>query len=225
MNTAKSFRTRVAIADDHKLVCAAVAELLQADPRLEVVAQVHDGAGVEALLKRRDLEVLVLDLQMPGKHGLELLKLFNGNFAVCVLSAHTEAHFVIEAVRAGANGYVSKAAAAEELVQALLAIAQGDSYYSPDVKQTALSLTTKINRDRLTGREQEVLRLCATGLASATVGVKLGISRRTAETHRASLMKKLSLKSQTDLVRYALRQGIISLDSGPFPGGLKTEAR
>ncbi|HEX7862198.1 MAG TPA: response regulator transcription factor [Verrucomicrobiae bacterium] len=207
-----SFQVRVALADDHQLVCAAITQLLQLDPRIKVVAQAHDGQSAEQLVEQRSFDVLLLDLQMRGKHGLELLKTLGDHPPACVLSAHTESHFIVEAIRAGANGYVSKQAAPEELLHAVLCIARGETYFSTDVRQAALNFTARGIDLRLTAREQDVLRLCAAGLASFEVAAKLNISRRTAEAHRANFMKKLSLRSQTDLVRYALRHGIITQD-------------
>jgi DNA-binding NarL/FixJ family response regulator len=215
MKRITSYPIRVAIADDHQLVCAAVAQLLELDPRVKVVAEVHDGVAAEALIQKRGFDVLLLDLQMRGKHGLELLKAIDQNSPrtnVCVLSAHTDSHFIVEAIRTGASGYISKDTAPDELLRAVLAVARGETYFSTDVRQAAVTLAANGFHQRLTLREQEVLRLSAVGLTSAEVASRLSISRRTAEAHRASFMKKLSLKTQTDLVRYALRHGIVTSD-------------
>ena len=180
-------------------------------PRFEVVAQAHDGIAAEAFFTRADIDVILLDLQLPERHGLDLLKSVKGGPAVCVLSMHTDQHFISAAMQAGALGYISKDAAASELIEGILAVGRGEVYFSKDVCQVAVALRAQGVNDRLTEREQEVLRLCALGNDSAAVGEQLGISRRTVEGHRANLMKKLSMKSQSDVVRYALRHGIIGM--------------
>lgn len=204
-------KTRVAIADDHRILCACIIELLHAHPRLDVVAQVHDGIAAETLFTRADIDVILLDLQLPERHGLELLKKVKPGPGVCVLSMHTDQHFISESMQAGALGYISKDAAPGELVEGVLAVARGEVFFSKDVCRVALALRAQGVNERLTGREQEVLRLSALGHGSTEVAVQLGISRRTAEGHRANLMKKLSIKSQSDVVRYALRHGIIGM--------------
>lgn len=180
-------------------------------PRFEVVALAHDGLAAEAFFKRSDIDVVLLDLQLPERHGLDLLRNVEGGPAVCVLSMHTDQHFISAAMQAGALGYISKDAAPNELIEGIIAVARGEVFFSKDVCQVAVALRAQGVQDRLTGREQEVLRLCALGHGSAEVGEQLGISRRTVEGHRANLMKKLSIKSQSDVVRYALRHGVIGM--------------
>lgn len=211
MSRAEPGRTRVAIADDHRILCGCFVELLRVHPRIEVVAQAHDGLAAEKLFARSDIDVVLLDLQLPERHGLEVLKRVKGGPAVCVLTMHTDQHFVSASMQAGALGYISKDAAPNELVEGILAVARGEVFFSKDVCQVALALRARGINERLTGREQEVLRLCALGQGSAEIAGQLGISRRTAEGHRAHLMKKLSVKSQSEVVRYALRHGIIGM--------------
>ncbi|MGZ8919468.1 MAG: response regulator [Limisphaerales bacterium] len=218
MNRKKSFTTRVAIADDHQLVCAAVADILRSDQRLVVAAQVHNGPDALALAKRDDIDVLLLDLELPGVHGLEVLEGLGGRLPTCILSHHTEPHFVSECIRSGALGYASKDIAPNELLQAVLDVARGETYFSSDVQKIALSFTVKAREKGLTEREREVLQLSASGMKSADIAARLGISRRTAEAHRSNFSKKLSLKNQTEIVRYALRVGIIEAPL-PVPPG------
>src|SRR5687768_8883885 len=108
MNRTSSLQMRVAIVDDHNLVCAALTELLKLDGRFQVVAQAHDGISAKALFARDDIDVILLDLELPGAHGLEALKWKSGGACVCILSMYTDPHFVTEAFKAGAFGYISK---------------------------------------------------------------------------------------------------------------------
>jgi two-component system response regulator NreC len=124
---------------------------------------------------------------------------------------HTEPHYIKEAVAGGALGYVSKQAAPDELISAIKSVSQGEPYFSSDVRHAAISFSFGSAHRMLSVREQEVLRLAAGGFSASQIAAQLGISRRTAEAHRASILKKLALKTQTDVVRYALRHGIISL--------------
>ena len=212
MNSTRSLQTRVALVDDHRLVCAAIAGLLETDSRFSVVACAHDAESAEPLFRQKDIDIVLLDLELPGKHGIHLLKSLNGGPAACVLSMHTDAHYVAESIRVGALGYISKQAAPEELIKGLLAIARGESFFSSDVQFAALAASYSFLRCHLTARESEVLKLNATGLSSGETAATLSISKRTAETHRRNLMKKLSLETQTDLIRYALRHRIICAD-------------
>jgi DNA-binding NarL/FixJ family response regulator len=212
MKNLSSLQTRVAIVDDHRLVSASIKALIEADSRFSVVACVHDADSAEPLFVRNDIDVVLLDLEMPGRHGMSLLQSLNGGAVACILSIHTDTHFVTEAIRGGARGYISKQSAPEELIKGLLEVSRGVPFYSSDVQSSALSTACKNGKSNLTAREMEVLRLNATGATSLQVATKLQISRRTAEAHRANLMKKLALKTQTDLIRYALRQRIINPD-------------
>jgi DNA-binding NarL/FixJ family response regulator len=218
MNRITSLQTRVAIVDDHHLVSAAVAGLLELDPRCKVVGTPRTVAEARALFEREKTDVVLLDLELPDEHGLKLLPLPGGAVA-CILSMHTDPHFVKEAVAAGALGYVSKFSSPEELRSAVNAVARGETFFSSDVRQAALSFSVRNQQKGLTARELSVLQLAAEGASSALVAAKLGISRRTAEAHRANILKKLSLKSQTDLVRYALRHGIVKIPTSEMPNG------
>ena len=208
----QSLQTRVALVDDHRLVSAAIGELIESDPRFRVVGYAHDSDSAEPFFRRNDVNIVLLDLEMPGRHGTDLLKSLNGGPVACILSIHTDPHFVRESIKGGALGYISKQAAPEELIKGLLTVARGESFFSSDVQTAALATACTSMKASLTEREREVLRLNATGATNAEVAAQLAISRRTAEAHRSHVMKKLSLATQTDLIRYALRQGIITAD-------------
>jgi DNA-binding NarL/FixJ family response regulator len=162
----------------------------------------------------------VLDLMIPRLHGLEVIRQLHKSVShtnVIVLSMHPDEPYVMEALRNGASGYVLKECTAAELVQAVRSVASGRRYLSPALAERALTGYVEHPGqsdldvyDTLTNREREILQLAAAGKTSAEIGRSLFISPRTAETHRANLMRKLCLRSQTDLVRYAIRKGIIS---------------
>jgi two-component system, NarL family, response regulator NreC len=188
-----------------------------------VVGQVADGLEVVALVERLKPRVLVTDLMMPGLGGIEvtrqLAKRVPGTHVV-VLSMHIAESFVLEALKSGASGFVPKDAPGTELVRAIREVAAGRRYLSPPLSDLVIAAYVDQTRggsvdvfDTLTQREREVLQLAAQGLTSKEIARRLELSPRTAESHRANLMKKLGLKGQTDLVRYALSRGLLPPDT------------
>jgi DNA-binding NarL/FixJ family response regulator len=223
-------RLRVVIVDDHEVVRQGVRALLQPEADLEVVGQAGDGLAALELVERLRPDVVVADLMLPGLGGLELTRQVirrSPGTRVVVLSMHSAEPFVLEALDRGASAYVLKDAGIAELLRAIREAARGRRYLSPPLSDKAVSayLRRKDNvgapDDRyegLTPRERQVLHLAAEGLANAAVAKRLGISARTAETHRARILHKLALRNQTDLVRWAIQRGIIPLEGrGPQP--------
>jgi DNA-binding NarL/FixJ family response regulator len=209
---------RLVLADDHPVVREGVRALLESDSDFEVVGQADDGVEVQGLVERLHPDVVVLDLMMPGRSGLDVTRQLAGQAAappVLILTMHDNEAYVIEAMRSGAAGYALKQAAAGELARGIRTVAAGDRYLSPSLSERALE--TYIRRshgpsdpyDALTPREREVLQLAGEGHGNAEIASLLFISRRTVETHRAHAMKKLGLRNQVDLALYAVRQGII----------------
>ncbi len=209
--------TRVLLADDHTLVRAGVRRILEAHPGIEVVGEVADGAAAIAALARDPADVLVLDLSMPGMDGFETLRRLRTaapGVQVLVLSMHADAQYVARAVREGASGYLLKDSAVQDLVRAIETVRSGGVYYSPEVQR---ELTEMVRGrapvpgplDELTAREREVLRCIAEGLATRDIAEKFGISARTVESHRANLMRKLTVHSVAQLVRIAIREGLV----------------
>ena len=206
------------IADDHEIVRRGIHSLLESDPSYRVVAEVADGlAAVQAVDKHKP-HVLFLDLNLPRLHGLEVLKQVHANqpaTKVIVLSMHNDEPYVIEALRGGAAAYLLKGSDSQEIVKALKETLAGRRYLSAPLSEWAINaLTTRLPDSSdplatLSPREREVLLLAAEGLGNAEIAEKLFISPRTAETHRANLMRKLNLQSQTDLVRFAVRKNLI----------------
>lgn len=212
---------RVLLADDHTLMREGVRRILSADGGIEVVAEVGDGhaAVAETLAQRPD--VAVLDITMPGGGGLEAARQIRARapeVRILILSMHLQPEYLLESVRAGAHGYLVKDAAAGELVTAVRAVCGGDSYYSAAVSaQMSDLLRRKLEGEevtnaleRLSPREREVLRHIAEGASNKEIASSLGISVRTVETHRDSLMKKLGIHSVAGLTRFALRCGLVS---------------
>jgi RNA polymerase sigma factor (sigma-70 family) len=211
-----SERIRVLLADDHNLVRAGVRKILEADPRMRVVAEAADGRAALAALEQEAVDVLVLDLSMPDLDGLEVLRRArksHPDLRVLVLTMHADPEYVARAVEAGANGYLLKDSAVQDLVAGIEAAVAGRSYYSPPI-QAALAeiLRSRTNPrpfDQLTDREREVLRAVAKGLPTKEIASQLGISVRTVETHRANLMRKLDVRSVALLTQVAIREGLI----------------
>jgi DNA-binding NarL/FixJ family response regulator len=208
----KMARITIALADDHKLVREGIRMLLAADPTLDVVAEASDGIDALAVVKRHHPDVLLLDLRIPQLHGLDVIRQLRDEeqTRIIVLSMHMEEPYVVEALREGAIAYLPKDCTPVELIRAIHAVANGESYFTDSLRQKAMTVALNVNRGSVpTGRERSVLELAAQGKTSSEVATALHISRRTVEAHRANVMKKLSLKSQTDLVLYAMRQGIV----------------
>ena len=225
-------RLRVVIVDDHELVRQGVRALLQPEADMEVVGQAGDGLAALELVERLRPDVVVADLMLPGLGGLELTRQVirrSPGTRVVVLSMHAEEPFVLGALDHGASAYVLKDAGIAELLRAIREAARGRRYLSPPLSDKAVSayLRGKYTPgapedpyEGLTPRERQVLHLAAEGLANAAIAERLGISARTAETHRARVLHKLGLRNQTDLVRWAIHRGIVPLaGDGPRASG------
>jgi DNA-binding NarL/FixJ family response regulator len=206
------------IADDHEIVRRGIHSLLESDPSYRVVAEVADGVAAVQAVDKHKPNVLFLDLNLPRLHGLEVLKQVHANqpaTKVIVLSMHNDEPYVIEALRGGAAAYLLKGSDSQEIAKALKEALAGHRYLSAPLSEWAINaLTTRLPDSSdplatLSPREREVLLLAAEGLGNTEIAEKLFISPRTAETHRANLMRKLNLQSQTDLVRFAVRKNLI----------------
>lgn len=214
-------KTTVLLADDHAIVRQGLRAVLEATSEFAVVGEVADGLQVPDVVERLRPNVLVLDLMMPGLNGLEITRQVRNRCPqtrVVILSMHADEAYVLEALRNGAAGYVLKEASTTEVAQAVREVVAGRRYLSQPLSERAIEMYAEKAQaapldlyETLTTREREVLQLCAEGYSSAEMAARFGISPRTADTHRANLMRKLGLQSQTDLVRYALRRGIVPL--------------
>jgi DNA-binding NarL/FixJ family response regulator len=214
-------RTTVVLADDHHIVRKGLRILLEAEGEFAVIGEEADGLKVVELVERLRPDVLLLDVQMPGLNGLEITRQIvqrTLKTRVIILSMHANETYVREALRYGAHGYVLKDANPSEMLESVREVSAGRRYLSRALSERAIDAYAEKAQaapadayDMLTTREREVLQLAAESSSTSEIAARLGISPRTVETHRQNLMRKLGLQSQTDLIRYALRRGILPL--------------
>jgi two-component system response regulator NreC len=214
--------TTIVLADDHQVVRQGLRALLETEPDFRLIGEAGDGLEAAELIERLQPDVLVLDLMMSGLSGLEVTRLArkcSPRTHVLILSMHADEAYVLEALKNGAAGYVLKDSSAADLVQAVREVTAGRRYLSPPLSERAIEqyaqkaeAAARDSYETLTTRERGVLHLAAEGKTNREIAGRLGISPRTAETHRANLMRKLGLHTQTDLVRYAIRRGILPLN-------------
>ncbi|MGJ5818653.1 response regulator [Paludibaculum fermentans] len=212
---------RVLLADDHKLMRSGLRLLVEQQPEFRVVGEAGDGRQAVALAVELKPDVAVLDIGMPELNGIEAAHQITEQVpetAVVMLSMHSDESYVLRALKAGARGYLLKDSAEADLVQAILAVREGKSFFSPAVSQVLLEdYLRKLRKtgaedsyELLSPREREILQLVAEGKSSKEVANLFNLSVYTVETHRANLMKKLNLKSMPELILYAVRKGVIS---------------
>lgn len=209
----------IVLADDHHIVRQGVKALLQNEPDFSVVGESSDGIGVVAMTGQLKPDILVLDLMMPGLNGLEVTRRvakISPNTRVVILSMYMNEPYVIEALRNGAYGYILKESSISDLIKAIREVAAGRHYLSPPLSERAIQAylekateTTLDLYDTLTAREKEVFQLVVEGHGNTEIASRLFISTRTAETHKANMMRKLCVHTQTDLIKYALKKGIL----------------
>jgi two-component system, NarL family, response regulator NreC len=212
----------IVLADDHPVVRRGMQTLLKAEPDFSVVGEAGDGLETIRQVERAQPDVLVLDLMMPGLNGLDVLPIIrqrSPRTRVVVLSMHSNNAFVVTALMNGATGYVLKGSEEENLVHAVREAVAGRRFLSPPVTERAIDAYIEQAKaapidphETLTAREREVLHLAAEGKTGGEIAARLHISQRTVENHRANVMRKLGLKNQSELVRYALRRGLIPLE-------------
>jgi DNA-binding NarL/FixJ family response regulator len=210
------------LADDHQVVRQGLRSLLEAQPNFTVLGEADDGLDAITQVEKLQPNILLLDLMLPGLNGLEVARQCQQRVPktrVIILSMHSDESYVLQALRNGAAGYVLKQSSAATVIQAVNEVHQGRRFLSPSLSDRAVEAymqkvepTTFDLYDTLTAREREVLQLAAEGYSNAEIAERLFISCRTVETHRANMMRKLDLRSQTDLIRYALRKGILPLE-------------
>jgi len=215
---------RVLIADDHVIVREGLRVLLEAEPDIEVIGEAAEGQ--EAVDKTIELtpDVVLMDITMPGMNGMEatrLIKTHSPDVKVLALTMHENDEYFFQILNAGASGYVVKGGSSRELITALRAVWRGDVFLYPSMAKKLLGDYLQLARDGydkeyydgLTEREMEILRHVAEGRTNQEVADILVLSASTVQTHRANIMAKLGLHSRTELVKYAIRRGFITLDT------------
>lgn len=210
---------RVVLADDHALVRAGIRSLLSAIPGVEVVGEARDGHEVIQLVDTLQPRLVLMDIAMPGLNGLEATARIvksHPRTAVIILSMHAAEEYALQALRAGAAGYLLKGADLAELELAVSAVARGETYLSPAMSKHLITDYRRRVADqadplaRLTPRHREVLQLVAEGRTTKEIAAKLKLSVKTIETHRAQLMDRLDIHDVAGLVRFAIRVGLIA---------------
>lgn len=220
-------RIRVLIVDDHAILRQALRQLLEQHAEIEVVGDAASGREAVAATEKLMPDVVLMDMVMPGLTGLEATRQIRKRFPktrVLILTGYMEDEQIIGALRAGAAGYVVKRSDTEELLLGIQAVHRGNTYFSSAISDgdainqylwQAKKEDSKIGYELLTSREREVLQLIAEGYSNQRIAQELYISVKTVEAHKAHIMSKLHARNRTDLIRYALRKGLVGLDAPP----------
>ena len=208
--------TRIAIADDHVLVRRGLAELLREMDDFDVVGEAASGDDLLRLLRDERVDVVVMDMNMPGPSGLDLVKSIRAEFPrlpLLVLSAHPEDQYAVRVVRAGAMGYLTKESAEADLVDAVRRVASGKRYLTQALAASLLdALDTDPDEDphaALSDREYQVLRLIASGMTVGGIAEHLSLSVKTVSTYRSRLLQKMGMSNNAEITRYALENGLV----------------
>jgi DNA-binding NarL/FixJ family response regulator len=206
---------RIIIVDDHPILLQGIRKLLEAEPGYQVVGEASDGIEGVELIKRLKPDIAITDITLPGMNGLDIARSVasaSPRTRIILLTMHKESPYVIEALNTGVHGYVIKTEASADLLRAIKDATRDRMYFSPMISQIVVDAyrnKDSPDSDPLTPREREVLQLIAEGQKTKQVAATLGISLKTAESHRTHLMKKLDIHDTAGLVRYAVRRGII----------------
>ena len=213
---------RVLIADDHTIMRAGLRSLLEKEDQIEVVAEAENGRRAVQLAVEHEPDVVVMDVSMPDLNGIEATSQVLESLPeakVIALSMHTDKRFVMGMLRAGASGYLLKDCASQELASAIVSVASNKKYLSPDIAGVViedslygLQQEGETVSSLLSPREREVLQLIAEGWSTKQIAAHLYVSGKTIETHRRQIMKKLDLHNIADLTKYAIREGLTSVE-------------
>ena len=212
---------RIVIADDHAIVREGLKRIVSEAQDMQIMGEAADGSEVMERVRELEFDVLVLDLSMPGRSGMELIKLVKAErpkLRILILSMHQESQYAVRAIKSGSSGYLTKESAPSQLVQAIRRIAGGGAYVTPEVaQQLALGAMPgaqgQAPHEALSDREFQVLRLLAAGDSVTAIAEQLSLSVKTVSTHKANLMHKMNLQNASELVRYAVKHGLLDAES------------
>jgi two-component system response regulator NreC len=210
--------TRIVLAEDHVIVRDGLRAILERDG-FEIVAEASDGLEAVGHVRELKPDVAVMDLSMPNMNGITAageIRKVSEKTRIILLTIHTERQYVIGALRAGVHGFIAKSQAGKDLVQAIRLVMQGRTYLSPSISQTVVDACldgSSVSKDPLSPRERQILQLVAEGKTTKEAAWILGISVKTAESHRTRIMGKLDVHDTASLVRYAIRSGVISTEA------------
>jgi two-component system response regulator NreC len=214
---------RLLIADDHKMMREGLKSLISKEAGMSIVGEADNGEEIVNLSRKMTPHVAVIDVTMPDLNGIEATRKIikdNPSIKVVGLSGHPDRHFVREMLKAGASAYILKQTAFDELIRAIHEVMAGRTYLSPEVTQGLVDSYVRSSPRKgenpafatLTDREREALQLLAEGRSSKEIANKMGVSVKTVETHRRNIMEKLNLHSVAELTKYAIREGVTSLE-------------
>ena len=214
---------RIILADDHKIIRDGLSSLLSQEDDIDVIAQAKDGHSTVELVRKLSPDMTIMDIGMPSLNGIEATRQIINEFPktkVVALSMHSDKKFVTEMLKAGASGYLLKNCAFEELAEAIRTIMSGKVYLSPSITNVVIDSCVRQSADNgptvfsaLTNREREILQLLAESNTTKQVARMLHISAKTVETHRSKIMHKLGFDNMVSLTKYAVREGLTSLDT------------
>jgi DNA-binding NarL/FixJ family response regulator len=216
---------RLVIADDHTIVREGLRQLLGGAGGFDIVGEARDGAETMQRVRELDFDVLLLDMSMPGRAGMDLIRQVRAErprVRILVLSMHQEHQYAIRAIRAGASGYLTKESASRELATALRKVAAGGAYITPEVAEQlalgAMPSADALPHTTLSDREFQVLRMLVSGKSVSDIAAALTLSVKTVSTHKARLMQKLGVSNTSEMFRYAIQHRLVD-DVEPGPGG------
>ncbi len=216
-------KIRIYLADDHQVLIDGMLSMLKTNPKFEVAGYSLNGENLVEDVQKNNVDVLVMDINMPKKDGIEVLREFaikGFSCKVIILSSYDDVKIIKEVLKLGANGYLSKQSAGENIIEAINAVANGEEYFSQSIRDRIFESFSKIPQQSyineamplssITERELEILKLITMEYSGTQIGEELNISTNTVETHRKNLIKKLNVKTTIGLVKYALKHNLIN---------------
>jgi two-component system response regulator NreC len=213
-------KIKILLVDDHAIMRDGIKALLSIYDDIEVVGEASEGREAIEMARELNPDVVVMDISMPGMDGLEVTRRLtkrNPGMKVIILTQHDNREYILSAIKVGAAGYIPKKALGSDLVSAIRAVHSGDSFLYPSAAKTLIDDYRKQAEqpdiyESLTEREREILKLIAEGLTSREIANALYISQKTVQGHRTKIMEKLDLHNRTELIKYAIRKGLVDID-------------